>query len=196
MNRLNECLKCNDCDYFSVPTDNHVYKMDMNTIKVYDVQGWKTLSPSSTLNLILNNENFQPLIIKQVEKDCIKDLISKNLTWIIYDSDSDMYILSDKPNSDYSTYVREDGINKYSFIKCKDVYVYLPTLLSVIEQVSNSVNSASIKKENYELLKDIVEHSIYNKTTKERLIQFVQDIENKDTALWNMSRTPVTLVMG
>ena len=63
------------------------------------------------------------------------------------------------------------------------MYVYLPTLLSVIEQVSNSVNSASIKKENCELLKDIVEHSIYNKITKERLIQFVQDIENKDMVL-------------
>lgn len=184
MNRLNECLKCNDCDYFSIPTDNHVYKIDMNTIKVYDVQGWKTLSPSSTLNLILNNENFQPLIIKQVEKDCIKDLISKNLTWIIYDSDSDIYILSDKPNSDCSTYVRENGINKYSFIKCKDVYVYLPTLLNVIEQIENAVGRMSIKKENCELLRNIIEqHSMYNKITKERLIQFIRDIENKDIAL-------------
>ena len=183
MNRINECLGLNDCNYFCVPEDNHVYKIDKETIKMYNIYGWQTMSASAILNLILNNENFQPLIIKQVEKDCIKDLISKNLTWITYDSKSNIYILSDKPNSDFKTYARESEINKYNFVKCKDVYVYLPTLLSVIEQVSNSVNCTSIKKENCELLKDIVEHSIYNKTTKERLIQFVQDIENKDTAL-------------
>ena len=183
MNRINECLGLNDCNYFCVPEDNHVYKIVKETIKMYNIYGWQTMSASAILNLILNNENFQPLIIKQVEKDCIKDLISKDLTWITYDSKSNIYILSDKPNSDFKTYARESEINKYNFIKCKDVYVYLPTLLSVIEQVSNSVNSASIKKENCELLKDIVEHSIYNKITKERLIQFVQDIENKDMVL-------------
>lgn len=183
MDKTNEYLNPNDCDYFCIPKDNNVYKFDKNTIKVYNVNGWKTLSPSEVLKLTLNNENFQPLIIKEIEKDCIKDLISKNLTWIIYNSKSDLYVLSDKPNSDCNTYVRESETSKYSFIKCKDVYVYLPTLLSVMEQVSNSVNCMLIKKENYELLKNIVEHSIYNKTTRERLIRFIQDIENKDIVL-------------
>ena len=63
------CLCLSSCE------DKDYYKIDMNTIKVYDVQGWKTLSPSSTLNLILNNENFQPLIIKQVEKEIKRNKI-------------------------------------------------------------------------------------------------------------------------